>query len=295
MKRGNTVLKEGDTFTQEDIDLNLISYQHNNIGTFSDYFKYDVIDAPGNWDPGHIFNILIIQPLVVTANAKNVSCYNGVDGEINILAQNGEPPYEYSIDGGLNFVAESNIKALKAGDYAVVVKDNLGGIFQIPVTITQPDSLLINYNFIDNNVYLSISGGTPPYQTSLDSVIFTSALEYLNLPNGLHNILILDANGCEKMIQINVTGVSTHSINSNIWKVFPVPTNEIIYIESSKANDFSASLFNVEGKLILKKIFTITKYNNTTEINLASFSNGIYWLHLTSKESNYITKLILQK
>ena len=295
LKRGNTVLKVGDTFTQEDIDLNLISYQHINIGTFSDNFKYDVIDAPGNWDPGHTFNIFIIQPLVVSANAINVSCYNGADGEIDILAQNGEPPYEYSIDGGLSFGAESIIKGLKAGNYTVVVKDKLGGIFQIPVTITQPDSLLINYNFIDNNIYLNISGGTPPYQTSLDGVMFTNALEYLNLPNGLHTILILDANGCEKMIQINVTGVSTHSITSNVWKVFPVPTNEIIYIKSSKASDFSASLYNVEGKLVLKKNFIITNYNNITEINLASFSNGIYWLYLTSKESNYVSKLILQK
>ncbi len=295
LKIGITILKVGDSFTQADIDNKDITYKHNSIGTFSDNFIYDVLDASGNWDPGHTFNIFVLQTLSANVKTKNLSCYNSEDGEIEITAINGQPPYHYSIDGGLSFVSYNIFKGLLPGTYNVIVKDSFGALYPQIVTLTQPDSLIVNYNFLDNNVYLNISGGFPPYLTSLDSATFINSYQYLNLPNGTHTIIINDSNGCEKSITVFVSGVSTHYVNIDNWLVYPVPTNDNIYIQTSQPAEYTASLFDVAGRQVIKQQFNTTVLNTAAELNLSTLSSGIYWLHLNSKDANFVTKVVLQK
>ncbi|HMG14707.1 MAG TPA: zinc-dependent metalloprotease family protein [Saprospiraceae bacterium] len=295
LKIGAVILKVGDTFTQEDIDNKFISYQHNILGTFSDNFKYDVSDAAGNWDPGHTFNIFILQTLDATVSTKDLSCYNSADGEINITPLNGQPPYQYSDNGGLSFGPENTFKGLSAGSYSLIVKDSFGALVQFVETLTQPDSLVVDYTFIDNNVYLFISGGVSPYLTSLDGAPYSNIYQYLNLPNGTHTILVVDSNGCEKSITVVVSGVSTHVVNPEMWRVYPVPTHDILYIQVTKEADYTVELYDVTGRQVIKQEISTNINSNTAEISMAALSSGIYWLHLNSKDSNKVTKVILQK
>jgi len=295
LKLGAQILKVGDTFTQADIDNKLISYKHNIIGTLSDKFIYDVLDGSGNWDPNHSFNIFILQPLDATVSIKNLSCYGSEDGEITLIAINGQPPYHYSNDNGLSFVLDNVFKGLSAGNYHLIVKDSFGALVPITVTLTQPDSLVVNYTFLDNNVYLNISGGFPPYLTSLDGSVYTNTYQYLNLPNGTHTIVIIDSNGCDKSITVVVTGVATHYVSSENWHIYPIPTNNIVFIQSPKDADFTINLYDVAGRLVIKQQVNTTVNNMIGEINMTGLSSGIYWLHLNSKDTNFVTKVILQK
>ena len=48
------------------------------------------------------------------------------DGSIEITPTSGTPPYQYSIDGGQNFVSSSTFPNLPVGPYNVIVQDGSG-------------------------------------------------------------------------------------------------------------------------------------------------------------------------
>ena len=60
--------------------------------------------------------------------APYIVIYNPNDGnnDLTIKAQGGSPPYEYSIDGGNTFQADSVFEDLASVNYAIVVKDSTG-------------------------------------------------------------------------------------------------------------------------------------------------------------------------
>ena len=80
-------------------------------------------------------------------DTQEVSCPHYNDGYINIQAKGGiatnAKQYEYSIDGGKNFVTGGKFPSLKAGDYSVVIRDNNGCVAPRKVTVGTPEELFI--------------------------------------------------------------------------------------------------------------------------------------------------------
>lgn len=81
---------------------------------------------------------------------KDVTCYGGNDGKININISNGVAPYTYTLTGPVtrnNVSANSGVNAvenLAAGSYNITVKDNSGK--EVPatpaqITIEQPEEM----------------------------------------------------------------------------------------------------------------------------------------------------------
>ena len=54
------------------------------------------------------------------------STCGSADGEITLTASDGVIAYQYSIDNGASFQASGNFTGLLAGNYNVVVQDNIG-------------------------------------------------------------------------------------------------------------------------------------------------------------------------
>ncbi len=67
IKKGVTTLAVNDTFTQQDIDGNELTYSNDNSANPSDGFGFTVGDTLGNSTNG-TFNITIVQPPVITLN-----------------------------------------------------------------------------------------------------------------------------------------------------------------------------------------------------------------------------------
>jgi gliding motility-associated-like protein len=56
-----------------------------------------------------------------------INCYGGNDGIINFFNfQNGNPPFLYSIDGGITFSGTPIFSDISPGNYDLTIKDNLG-------------------------------------------------------------------------------------------------------------------------------------------------------------------------
>ena len=58
----------------------------------------------------------------ISVNKNNPICE--CDGSISILVNNGTPPYQYSIDGGLSYQSTPVYQGLCSGNYVVFVKDS---------------------------------------------------------------------------------------------------------------------------------------------------------------------------
>ena len=128
------------------------------------------------------------QQLVVSRSVVNVSCFGLNDGSLSVNASGGTP-YQYSIDGGITFQANNTFNSLSTGTYNIQVNDNQLGIATTSITISEP-ILLSNSNpsatpvlccgSNDGLINLnSPSGGTSPYQYSIDGVWRINLVTYL--------------------------------------------------------------------------------------------------------------------
>lgn len=152
-------------------------------------------------------------------NQVNVLCNGGSNGGFTVSTANGNPPFNFSFQGGA-FVPGSSYSNLPAGTYNVIIQDANNCTVPFPVTITQPSTPLSVSLIFKNNVgcaggatgnYKIIgSGGTGPYTYSIDGVNFTppnngNAFQTNNLSVGTYNVVVKDANGCMATLAIIIT------------------------------------------------------------------------------------------
>ncbi|MBI3221361.1 MAG: T9SS type A sorting domain-containing protein [Bacteroidetes bacterium] len=139
-----------------------------------------------------------------------VSCSNGSDGQVTIVASGGNSApfttgaYLYSIDGG-SFTNNNILSGLTSGSHQIQVKDQRGCIFNDHVTLTAPSPIeltLVNKNFVkcfgDNTGMLEVSaaGGLTPYQFRIDNGSFQASPQFTNLSGGNHIVRVRDKNLC---------------------------------------------------------------------------------------------------
>ena len=114
-----------------------------------------------------------------------------------IFASGGTPPYNYSVDGGSNFITANNFNGLLAGGYSVVLEDASGCQFAYgsanindpsPITI---DSTIVNFMTCSDNGSIEIyaTGSGNPLSYSIDGgVTFSASNVFSNLGVGVYNI-----------------------------------------------------------------------------------------------------------
>jgi gliding motility-associated-like protein len=161
--------------------------------------------------------VTITQPTVLGASITsqtNVACFGGATGSVTVLASGGTTPYEYNIDGG-PYQPAGTFNGLLAGSHTVNVRDANSCSFNIVVNITQPVSALSGSVISQTNVLcnggssgsvtVGGTGGTSPYEYSLDAATYQPVGTFSGLNAALHTITIRDANGCTYPVVVNIT------------------------------------------------------------------------------------------
>jgi subtilisin-like proprotein convertase family protein len=194
-----TPLGIGDTFTQEDINNNVLTYTHNGGDFPTDSFHFDALDQNNDaWVHNAVFNInIIVNDLSATAvETAGISCNGGADGQITINATGLDGNYTYSLNGGAS--QSSNVfDGLGAGTYTVVVTGQFGFTVEANVvTISEPAAIAINNAVLGNDLTVNASGGTGAFEYSLNGMAFQSGNEFLDLPNGMYTVTVRDEKGC---------------------------------------------------------------------------------------------------
>lgn len=145
---------------------------------------------------------LIIDEVLTT----DVSCGPLDDGTITINATAGIPPFQYSIDGGLTYQPSNFFDFLSPGTYDIVVLDDVG--CSVTTTAVVGSLATIIYDGIiitdatcnggsDGSIEINVSGGTPPYQYSVDGgTTYFPSNTFTGLPAGTYDLDVLDDAGC---------------------------------------------------------------------------------------------------
>jgi len=142
----------------------------------------------------------------VEVTIGNVACFGQSTGTINIDVSGGSGNYTYlwTGPGGATYNTQ-NIADLPAGSYILVISDDLGNVFSGAYTITEPgDIVLVGSTVVDNQcngqtngaITVDITGGVGPFLYSFNNGPAQPENTIQNLPGGIYECLVTDANGC---------------------------------------------------------------------------------------------------
>ncbi len=144
------------------------------------------------------FTVPALLPISASITSQtNVLCYGDTTGEITVTATGGTGTLSYAISDQTppvfgTYQSTGVFTGLAAGDYTIsIMDDNVGCETQLTTTITEPtaaltatasstDEICINAN--NGTITIVPTGGTAPYETSLNGSAFAAQLSYTVLP-----------------------------------------------------------------------------------------------------------------
>ncbi|HNB81234.1 MAG TPA: SprB repeat-containing protein, partial [Chitinophagaceae bacterium] len=159
------------------------------IGCFTDSIL-TIQAAP----PIQLINLVMIQPL----------CFNGINGSIQMNATGGMGSLRYAINGG-SYGTSSLFQNLTSGSYTLHIKDSLFCSYDTIVFLGTPPPLSFSSinlvspycsNATDGKITITANGGTPPYLYAINTSLYTTNNQFVNLFQGNYTVHVKDYNGC---------------------------------------------------------------------------------------------------
>ncbi len=147
--------------------------------------------------------------IILSTVVTNVLCNGGTNGAVNLTVNGGSPGYTYQWSNG---ATTQNLNNVPAGTYCVTVTDASGCTRTTCATVSQPAAITLTSQVTNvscsggNNgaVDLTVTGGTQPYSYSWTPGGATTQ-DISNLTAGSYTVTVTDANGCTKMLTVQVT------------------------------------------------------------------------------------------
>ncbi len=155
-------------------------------------------------------NVIAEPEITYTVNPRDISCNGTDDGSVTVDVTNTQGySITYSIDGGGNFQTSNVFSNLASGSYTVIIrKEKAGGscditassvdvnpspAFTASAAVTQEIDCTTGSATLSGTV---TTGGTAPFQYSLNGVDFQAASDFTGLGAGNYTITVKDANNC---------------------------------------------------------------------------------------------------
>jgi gliding motility-associated-like protein len=193
------------------------SFQASNLFNGLSAIAYDLVlqDNNGCQIDSTITLTADLQPVIDNVTYTNPLCFGGNGGTITISSSGGVGVHQYSITSNIGpFQASNNFVGLSDGTYTVYVQDGNGCVVSSLVDLTEPAQIVINstptnLTCFQNNtgiINLSITGGTLPFQYSIDNGIsFQGTGGFTGLAAGNYDIVVQDNNACQITMLENLT------------------------------------------------------------------------------------------
>jgi len=167
----------------------------------------------------------ISQPSGIYFNSlsfTDISCNGGSNGTINVTGIGATPPYMYGINTGA-WQTGTSFTGIAAGIQVVKIEDANGCEIDTAITLTQPLPLVITGadtvnatcpGYKDGSIKLIATGGTLPYNYSINDTNFIAGNLFGALAKGTYTIYVQDANGCTNDTTITLNGLPEIVIDS---------------------------------------------------------------------------------
>lgn len=213
------------------------------------------------------------QPIVLSFDSTNVSCFGGSDGTATVSATGGTGniSFNWTTSGATN----NTITGLSVGTYEVIATDNNACSSVANVTISEP---LAPISAVDNivnvpcygtatgEIQVTVAGGTSPYSYSWATLTDTTAI-VSNLIAGNYNLAITDNNGCLENFFYTVTQAPQLSVSTT--------ANDVYCFGGS---DGEATVFASGGTSGYTYSWT---FNASTTANATGYQAGSYSVDVT--------------
>ncbi|MFD2516524.1 LamG-like jellyroll fold domain-containing protein [Salinimicrobium flavum] len=155
------------------------------------------------------------QLSMTSLQINNVTCNDAGDGSvIGGEVTGGVGGYQYQVTGR-PFQSSKEFTNLAPGSYTFTVKDQNSCLLEEDFVITEPAGLSMAtptttevtcHGGNDGTITAgNVTGGTPPFEYSIDNVNFYSTSLFEGVSAGNHTIFVKDANNCALQVPITVT------------------------------------------------------------------------------------------
>jgi subtilisin-like proprotein convertase family protein len=223
-----------------------------------------------------------VPPLTVAAVIEGVSCNGVADGTVTVNATGGVPPYEYSLNGSA-FQTSNVFNNVPGGTLNLIVRDAGGNQVNTTVNVSQPAVLNLTASSAGSTITATATGGTAPYQYSLNGGAPQSSGVFPNLTPGSYTVVVTDANGCTNVV--NNVVVTTGTVEPGAeWglTVSPNPGEGLFVISMQQAPpSLRAEVFDAAGRLLQSIEIQSPGGQSVTTIDLQDLPQGTYLLRLS--------------
>jgi len=148
----------------------------------------------------------ILESKTPVSYTHQAFCRGGIPGVV-IIANGGTAPYQYSIDGGLTYSFDNKFDTTIVGTHIyITVKDaNQCSSAITEVEVRSLNTLRARVNVLSQNLCFGINdasaevvitGGTPPYNTSLNAGTVSNNVLFNGLAPGEYQVAVRDSNTC---------------------------------------------------------------------------------------------------
>lgn len=185
------------------------------------YKVEDLISGNSCGPTGNDFSLKVqsnVNAVADPLSLKDATCFGIANGQAKLTITGGNPPYEYSVNGGVSYigglVSGNTIANLPPnGTYNILVRDDATDACPatVPVTvnnanpaITVAPPTITDATCANNDGAIAIgtiAGGVGPYTFRFDSVAYATlptGSKFSNLTGGTHRFTVIDNVGCEK-------------------------------------------------------------------------------------------------
>lgn len=177
-------------------------------------------------------SVTLTEPttILIATTTKNISCFGGSNGEINVNSSQGVAPYSVTLTKtpstviGTKAGATVSFTGLTFGSYKVDVVDANGCIQTKNITLTQPVDIQITalvknltcYNINSGAIEITVNNGTPNYVLELKhqvngvvgvetNIAAGAKTNFQSLAPGNYVLTVEDANSCQKIENYSIT------------------------------------------------------------------------------------------
>ena len=279
----------------------------NDTGEFEDLLAgdYTLIISDGGGCTAEV-DFSIDEPEAITIDQTTfveLNCPGDDNGGFTITASGGTGELTYTVNGETNTTGV--FENLSADTYIYEIEDENGCVLMGEITIIDPPGIEVDVVEVSaddgsmNGFFdIDVTGGTPPYTYSLNGGDFEFVPPYNNLPVGIYNAAVMDANGCvfEFTVEIElVESIIDIENGVNYLDVFPNPTKDElnIVIDLDGMQDIFVTVNAINGKRM--EYFETTANAGKTYhsiSNVATLPAGIYIIGIKGKDFHHHFRII---
>jgi hypothetical protein len=139
---------------------------------------------------------------------------------------------------------------------------------------------------------VTVTGGSPPYLVTWSNGM--NGNNITGLATGNYTATITDANGCQATTAVEVNlALGIAPVNNNIaFSIYPNPAKTEVTINAGNLDkETTLVLQDVLGQTLVTK----NGISSTTSINLAGYSDGVYFIQLIQAGKSSVKKFVINR